>query len=128
MHQVQSKQARTAAGITHSRTKSGEANDTSLSLSCVYTHSDSLHIFVSSSHALLCFPYSHAASALVCPFLSVMSLAWWDPGFCISRPTWVLVCYYNNTWGISCALSSSLESVPSLFLCDNRKMWPSPRV
>ena len=36
--------------------------------------------------------------------------------------------YNNNTIAISRALSPSLESVPSLFLCGNRKMRPPPRV
>ena len=48
--------------------------------------------------------------------------------FCINRPDSVLVCHYSNTLAISCALLPSLESVPSLFLCCNRKMRPPPRV
>ena len=65
-------------------------------------------------------PYCHEASAAVCH--------WWDPGFCINHPTWVSACYYNNMLAISRTLSPSLESIPSLFLCRNRKMWPPPRV
>ena len=65
---------------------------------------------------------------LVCPLSLSLSLAWRDPGFCINCPDRVLVCHYSNTLAISCALSPSLESVPSLFLCCNRKMRPPPRV
>ena len=66
---------------------------------------------------------------LLCDLFSLsLSLAWWDPWFCINHPARVLVCHYNYTLAISCALSPSLESVPSLFLCCNRKMWPPPRV
>ena len=54
-------------------------------------------------------------------------LAWRDPGFCINHPARVLVCCYNNTIAISRALSPSLESVPSLFLCGNTKMRLPPR-
>ena len=40
----------------------------------------------------------------------------------------VLACYYNNTLDISRAVSPSLESITSLFLSGNIKMWPPPRV
>ena len=40
----------------------------------------------------------------------------------------VLTCYYHNMLAISHALSPSLESIPSCFLCSNRKMWPPPQV
>ena len=40
----------------------------------------------------------------------------------------VLACYYSNTLNISRTLSPSLESIPSLFLCGNRKMRPPPQV
>ena len=66
---------------------------------------------------------------LLCALFSLsLSLAWRDPGFCISRLDRVFVFHYNNTFGISRALSPSLESVPSLFLCCNSKMCPPPRV
>ena len=66
---------------------------------------------------------------LLCALFTLsLSLAWRDPGFCINRPDRVLVCYYSNTLATSRALSPSLESVPSLFLCCNRKMCPPPRV
>ena len=66
---------------------------------------------------------------LLCALFSLsLSLAWRDPGFCINCPERILVCHYNNTLTISCAISPSLESVPSLFLCCNRKKRPAPRV
>ena len=57
-----------------------------------------------------------------------LSLAWRDPGFCINLLDRVLICHYNNALTICRALSPSLESVPSIFLCCNRKMRPPPRV
>ena len=39
-----------------------------------------------------------------------------------------MVCHYNNTLTISRALSPSLESFPSLFLCYNRKIRLPPWV
>ena len=62
---------------------------------------------------------------LLCALFSLsLSLAWRDPGLCINNPARVSVCYYNNTLAISRTLSPSLESIPSLFLCGNRKMRP----
>ena len=66
---------------------------------------------------------------LLCALFSPsLSLAWRDPGFCINRPARVSACYYNNTLAISHTLSPSLESIPSLFLYGNRRMWPPPWV
>ena len=103
-------------------------SDPKLSLSCFYMHCDSLRRLVSSSHALLCFQYCHVASALYAPFSLSLSLAWRDPGFCSNHPDRVLACYYNNSLAIPHALVPSLASVPSLFLCGNRKMRSPPRV
>ena len=51
--------------------------------------------------------------------------------FCINHPAWVSSCYYNNCSNslvIFRTLSPSSESIPSHFLCGNRKMQPPPRV
>ena len=59
---------------------------------------------------------------LSCAFFSLsLSLACRDPGFSINHPSWISTCYYNNSLYISHTLSPSIESIPSLFLCSNRK-------
>ena len=61
-------------------------------------------------------------------FFLLLSPACRDPGLIINCLVRVLTCDYNNLLVIACALSPSLESIPSLFLCVNRKMWPPSRV
>ena len=80
-------------------------------------------------HVHCCAFHTAIRVLLLCALFSLsLSLAWRDPGFCINRSDRVLVCHYSNTLAISRALLPSLESVPSIFLCCNRKMRPSPRV
>ena len=66
---------------------------------------------------------------LLCALFSLsLSLAWRDPGFHINHPIRVSACCYNNTLAISRTLLPSLQSIPSLFLCGNRKRRPPPPV
>ena len=89
------------------------------------THCTGLYV----AHIHCCASHTAVRLLLLCALFSLsLSLAWQDPGFCINRPARILVCYYNNMLAISRALLPSLASIPSLFLCDNRKMWPPPRV
>ena len=61
-------------------------------------------------------------------FILATALAYRDPGFCINCPSRAVVCYRKDSFVISRALSPSLEQIPSLFLCANRRMRLSPRV
>ena len=61
-------------------------------------------------------------------FILATALAYRDPGFCINCSSRATVSYHKDSIEISRALSPSLEKIPSLFLCANRKMRPPPRV
>ena len=61
-------------------------------------------------------------------FILATALAYRDPGFCINCPCRAVVCYHKDSFVISRALSPSLERIPSLFLCANRRMRQPPRV
>ena len=61
-------------------------------------------------------------------FILTIALAYREPGFCTNCPSRPVACYYNDSFAISRALSPSLEKIPSLFLCANRRMRLSPRV
>ena len=62
------------------------------------------------------------------PFILATALAYRDPAFCINCPSRATVCYHKDSFVISRALSPSLERIPSLFLCANRRMRLPPRV
>ena len=61
-------------------------------------------------------------------FILATGLAYRDPGFCISCPSRAAECYHNDSYVISPALSPSLERIPSLFLCANRRIRLPSRV
>ena len=61
-------------------------------------------------------------------FILATALAYRDPGFCINWPSTAVVCYHKDSFVISRALSPSLERIPCLYLCANRRMWLPPRV
>ena len=89
---------------------------------------DSLYRLVSSSRALLCFPYCYAASALVCPFLHIIVTG--------ITGSWVL--YQPSRQGLDLSLQQytrciscpfAIFGISSIsFLCCNWKMRPPPRV
>ena len=62
--------------------------------------------------------------------LSILAtaLAYRDPGFCITCPSRAVVCYHKDSFEISRALSPSLERIPCLYLCANRRKRLPPRV
>ena len=61
-------------------------------------------------------------------FFLATAVAYRDPGFCINCSSRAVVCYYKDSFLISRAVSPSLERIPSLFLCANRRMRLPPRV
>ena len=61
-------------------------------------------------------------------FVLATALAYRDPGFCINCPSRVAVCYGKDSCVISRALSPSLERIPCLYLCANRRMRLPPRI
>ena len=61
-------------------------------------------------------------------FILATALVYRDPGFCINCSSRAVVCYHKDSFVISRALSPSLERIPSLFLCANRRMRLPPRV
>ena len=61
-------------------------------------------------------------------FILATALAYRDPGFCINCPSRAVVCYHKDSFEISRALSPSLERIPCLYLCANRRMRLPPRV
>ena len=61
-------------------------------------------------------------------FILATALAYRDPGFCINCPSRAVVCYHKDSFVISRALSPSLERIPCLYLCANRRMRLPPRV
>ena len=61
-------------------------------------------------------------------FISATGLAYTDPGFCINCPSRAVVCFHKDFLVISRALSSSLDRIPCLYLCANRRMRLPPPV
>ena len=61
-------------------------------------------------------------------FILATALAYRDPGFCINCPSRAVVCYHKDSLEISRAMSPSLERIPCLYLCANRRMRLPPRV
>ena len=61
-------------------------------------------------------------------FILDSAIAYRDPGFCINCPSRAVVCYHKDSFVISRALSPSLERIPSLFLCANKRMRLPSRV
>ena len=61
-------------------------------------------------------------------FILATALAYSDPEFCINCPSRAMVCYHKDAFVISRALSPSLERIPCLYLCANRRMRLPPRV
>ena len=61
-------------------------------------------------------------------FILATALAYRDPGFCINCPSRAAVWYHKDSFEISRALSLSLERIPCLYLCANRRMRLPSRV